>query len=214
MGSLPAAVYWRRRALVVALPLAAAAVAWFSLSGTDEPAKRRSAVAIGASADPAVSTSAPLLTPTVEEPPPSSPATVPVAPAGAGNPTEACADAELLVTPVPETSTVSRGQGMKLGIKIKNVSSRTCVRDLGADAQELYLLQGDTKVYSSDACDSRHGVSVRTLSPGEEQVFTLSWDGTSTAAGCAGRQPPPAGGYQLVGRLGEKTSDPVPVTLN
>lgn len=102
---------------------------------------------------------------------------------------------------------------MRLLLKIKNVSTRSCPRDLGADAQELYLLRSEIKIWSSDACDALRGTSVRTLSPNEEQVFTVVWNGTSTRDGCSGQPAPEAGEYQLFGRLGGKLSAPVALTL-
>jgi hypothetical protein len=99
-------------------------------------------------------------------------------------------------------------------LKVKNISARSCSRDLGADAQELYLLEGSTKVWSSDACDAPRGTLVRTLAPGSEQVFQRQWDGKATSGGCDARALPPAGQYQLVARLGDKTSAPVTFTIS
>ena len=217
VGSLPAAVYWRRRAIVLAVPLLAIASVWVSCSRADKTTKgtavastkRTASPSSGVPQSPAAVPSSPLaLSPTA-------PATTdPVPPAG-GNEGAivACLDSELLITPVAESETARRGQAMRLTIKIKNVSARTCPRDLGADAQELYLEQGGVKVYSSDACDPKTGNSVRSLSPGDVQAFYVSWDGTATAAGCSGRQAPAAGKYQLIGRLGAKLSEPVTITL-
>jgi hypothetical protein len=88
------------------------------------------------------------------------------------------------------------------------------MRDLGADAQELYLEDATkTKVWSSDACDPRHGNDVRTFGPGIETEFWNLWDGTATSGGCANRKPPPAGRYELVARLATKLSDPAPLEL-
>jgi hypothetical protein len=94
------------------------------------------------------------------------------------------------------------------------VSNRSCTRDLGADAQELYLHDSTkTKVWSSDACDPRHGNDVRTFGPGIETEFWNLWDGTVTSGGCANRKPPPVGKYELVARLATKLSDPAPLEL-
>ncbi len=62
-------------------------------------------------------------------------------------------------------------------IKLKNVSSRTCTRDIGADMQELRLVQGTTIVWSSDDCNANTGHDNTSFAPGKEMSFTLTLDG-------------------------------------
>jgi hypothetical protein len=218
VGSLPSAVYWRRRAIVFAVVLFGASIVWVSCSGPDTNGQAdKTHRTSGTQGSPAssLSPSFSVLAPTIEgSTTPGGNATSAAVPVGGGNDAPAvCADSELLITPAPETVTAPRGQPMRLTIKIKNISARACPRDLGADAQELYLMQNTTKVYSTDACDPRHGTQVRTMAPGSEQVFYVAWDGNATTNGCAGRVAPPAGKYDLIGRLGTKISDPVAITL-
>ncbi|HEV7897637.1 MAG TPA: hypothetical protein VGP31_07335 [Planosporangium sp.] len=117
------------------------------------------------------------------------------------------------VTAVTEAATVGQGAYVKFTLRIKNVSNRSCTRDVGADAQELYLQDARAKVWSSDACDALHGTDVRTFRPGIEAQFWQVWDGKATSAGCADRKAPPSGRYELIGRLATKLSDPVAVEL-
>jgi hypothetical protein len=128
-----------------------------------------------------------------------------------------CGDEDIQVTAAPEVANPRRGQAVQLTIRIKNISTRTCSRDLGATPQELYLQKNGatdgSKVYSSDACDPQSGNVAASLTPGEERAFTISWDGTVTSGGCNNRQIPAAGEYQLIGRLDKKYSDPVKLTL-
>ncbi len=214
VGSLPSAVYWRRRAVVLGGMLVVVLLLWGSCSGSDSSDKTSRVADVGNGG--ASKTSTALLTPTTGSPP-SAGSSATVAPSSSAPAVEGqsdtCADSELRLTPVAEPSTVPRGQAMQLVLKVKNISSRTCKRDLGADAQELYLVQGSTKVWSSDACDALHGTSVRQLSPNEEQAFTARWNGRSTGNGCADQPVPEAGEYQLIARLGAKTSAPVTLTL-
>jgi hypothetical protein len=131
------------------------------------------------------------------------------------NATGTCADAELSVTPEPEVTSARQGVPVRLMIKIKNVSARTCVRDLGAEMQEIYLQQGTTKQWSSDACIKRGapGSDVRTFPPSHEFSYWVIWDGKTTAQGCENQQWLAKGAYQIVGRLGTKVSDPVAFTV-
>jgi hypothetical protein len=109
---------------------------------------------------------------------------------------------------------VTRGGFVNFTLKIKNISTRTCTRDVGADAQELFLLDGSkAKMWSSDACDAQHGGDVRTFRPGIEAQFFVTWDGKATSSGCANRPFPTAGRYQLVGRLSGKLSEPTPLDV-
>jgi hypothetical protein len=85
---------------------------------------------------------------------------------------------------------------VKFFIRIKNVSARTCVRDVGAAMQELYLEQSGTKQWSSDACGHQGGnADVRSLQPNLELEYYQVWEGKSTACGlhrpAAGEGPAP-----------------------
>ena len=127
-----------------------------------------------------------------------------------------CADQEVSVTPVPAVTTAKRGAPVVIRLKIKNIGTRTCTRDLGAGAQELYLDQGARKYWSSDTCTSDRSSNPQQLRPGAEYEYTVTWNGRQTskrsAALAAGPAPPP-GTYELRGRLGTKVSEPVAMTI-
>jgi hypothetical protein len=231
VGSLPAAVYWRRRAIVLAVVLLVTVFVWISCataggSGGSKSAAAKKSVRPSTSASARQSTAA-VTSPSAGSTPslpaasgavgpsPSVPPATSESPAVAavGDPPSVCSDTEVQITPLPEQASVRSGTPMRLYIRIKNTSTRPCPRDLGADAQELYILQGNTKIYSSDACDAIRGTDVRTLAPGDEQEFRVPWDGLATSGGCNGRQALPAGKYLLIGRLGTKISDAVPLTI-
>ena len=127
-----------------------------------------------------------------------------------------CADQEVSVTPVPAATTARRGTPVVIRLKIKNIGTRTCTRDLGAGAQELYLDQGARKYWSSDTCSTDRSSNPQQLRPGAEYEYTVTWNGRQTskctAALAAGPAPPP-GTYELRGRLGTKVSEPVAMTI-
>jgi hypothetical protein len=127
-----------------------------------------------------------------------------------------CADQEVSVTPLPASATVKRGAPLVIRLKIKNISTRSCTRDLGAGAQELYLDQGARKYWSSDTCSTDRSVNQTRMAPGSEYEYTVTWNGRQTskcqAALPAGPAPPP-GQFELRGRLGTKVSDPVALTI-
>jgi len=127
-----------------------------------------------------------------------------------------CADQEVSVTPVPAATTARRGTPVVIRLKIKSIGTRTCTRDLGAGAQELYLDQGARKYWSSDTCSTDRSSNPQQLRPGAEYEYTVTWNGRQTskctAALAAGPAPPP-GTYELRGRLGTKVSEPVAMTI-
>ena len=127
-----------------------------------------------------------------------------------------CADAEMSVTPIPADTSVRRGTPVGIRLKIKNISTRTCNRNVGADAQELYLEQGAQKLWSSDPCSTAKGDDVRSFAPGAEREYQITWNGRQSnqcASGQASGQFVPAGQYELRGRLGTLISKPVVVTV-
>ncbi|HLL65896.1 MAG TPA: hypothetical protein VK453_09110 [Micromonosporaceae bacterium] len=217
VGPLPSAVYWRRRAVLLGAMLLIFSVLWVSISSVSRSAPSDSG-------DKRVTTSgssSAILTPSVDgtdgAPPSGVPAvqTGPVVPAPALPAVPTCTDEDIALTPVAEPNPARRGASVKLSLKIKNISARKCTRDLGAEAQELYIQLDATKVWSSDACNPQHDSSVQHLNADAEVPFFVNWGGKANNAGCdeAKRQPPAPGRYQLFGRLATKISEPVALTL-
>jgi hypothetical protein len=127
-----------------------------------------------------------------------------------------CADSEMSVTPLPASTTVKRGTPVVIGLKIKNVSTRTCSRDVGADPQEIYISQGARKYWSSDTCGTARGSDVRAFAPGAEREYSVTWNGHQSSkcqGGVAAGPVPIPGQYEVRGRLGTKVSDAVILTI-
>jgi hypothetical protein len=224
VGPLPPAVYWRRRAAVVGTLLLLMIALLYSCSTKSDVSQRNQVRGPSKrpSSSPSPSPSQPVFTPgggiaaqtgDGGESQPVSPSPSAQPPAPVSGP---CTDGEMTVTAVPAQGSVTRASFVRFYLRIKNISGRSCTRDVGADAQELYVQDvSKAKVWSSDACDPRHGNDVRTFNPGDQAEFFLDWDTKASNAGCdsAKRQPPPAGKYELVGRLATKLGDPAPLEL-
>jgi hypothetical protein len=129
---------------------------------------------------------------------------------------DTCADVEMSVTPIPAAASVKRGVPVNIRLKIKNIGTRTCSRDVGAGPQELYIDQGARKYWSSDTCSTAGGSDVVKFTPGMEREYNATWNGRQsskcTAGASAGPAPPP-GVYEIRGRLGSKISNPVSLTI-
>jgi hypothetical protein len=239
VGPLPPAVYWRRRAVVLGAVLLGVIVLFVSCSGEDKPDPKNTSAQstgtpapkdTGASPKPSLEDSAPpgvgpaypdpadLLS---QQPGEGDPLPPPATTGAAVNPPvagqgEGCADAEMSLTPVPSDTSPQRGATISIKLKIKNSGTRTCTRDLGASAQELYIAEGAQRIWSSDQCAAVKGNDIVTLGPGVEKVFEVNWNGkqSNQCTGAAASGPvPPTGAYQLFGRLDTIVSPPVVLTV-
>jgi hypothetical protein len=221
VGPLPPAVYWRRRAVVLGSVLAFVLLLTYSCSGRsgadnrDKQAKETTSSAPAGSPPSATATPGPsVLAPTGPEPSFTPPVYGSVESPGDGGAGSAsgtpCVDSEIAVSPTMEVQAVQQGTPVKFFIKIKNVSSRTCVRDVGSQMQELYVQQGGGKQWSSDLCENRgRTADVVAFPAGHERSYSLTWDGKANAQGCANQPWLAKGTYQLVARVGTKISDPI-----
>jgi hypothetical protein len=230
VGPLPAAVYWRRRLLVLSvLVLVILAIVYACTGGsqagdqaepgasdpaasaTTDPSATPTDDASGDPAEPATATT----TPSPTAPPTPSAFTLPVAAV-----TGPCTNSELELTASANPSNPTVGVGANFTLKIKNISSRTCVRDIGGAMQELILRQSDgVIVWSSDDCGANNDHFDEEFVPGHERTFTRRWDGYVTRDGtgqpaCGLAVKPNTGNYELVARLGDLLSAPAPVDVN
>ena len=210
VGPLPASVYWRRRVMVLAGALLGVLIVVYSCnaSGKTTPASAPSATP-AASAKPTSSPSPTAQAAVTQAAVVSPTATVAVLPA------EMCTDAEISVKAAPAKTTMAAGTEIVITLLIKNISNRTCKRDVGADQQELRVVLGAEKVWSSDDCDGPTGTDIREFPPNLERSYNAVWNGESSTkcSTTVKRTPtgpaPAPGEYQLIGRLGKDLSDPV-----
>ncbi|GGM39482.1 hypothetical protein ACFFX1_31075 [Dactylosporangium sucinum] len=219
VGPLPAGVYWRRRAIVGGVLLVVVLMLWTSCGGGADPGDKKTAAnasrtASGPASESASASAEPTIqVPTTGEATTSASPSPSSAPPAVTSTVPLCADADLSLVAAPEQPVQFRGAYLKFFLRIKNISNHDCVRDVGADFQELYLQVGAAKIWSSDKCDAPHGSELKTLKPGIEVEYSNTWNGKATNNGCENREVPPAGKYQLVGRLDTKISEPATVQL-
>lgn len=125
-----------------------------------------------------------------------------------------CADDAIAVSADTDASTYRVGEGAVLTLRITNVSTAPCLRDIGPRANELIIRSGGYHVWSSDDCSAGSKSKMATLQPGERFVSTITWDGVTSRKGCpdAGKVAR-AGRYDLTGRNGRVMSDPTPFSI-
>jgi len=212
VGPLPPAVYWRRRALVLAgalLVLFLIVRVWQAAAPAGEPAAESSPGA----------TTAPPSSPDTPTP---LPATVDDTPAASGNEPvpdpEFCTDQEILVTAEASETTFPVGDTVTFTIRISHNADRSCRRDVGGSLRDLYLVRGTgaERVWSSRDCANPTGHLVVELSSGVERTHHIDFVGRSTSecdgGNAAGPLLPP-GQYTLYASLGTARSEPVTITL-
>jgi len=213
VGPLPAGVYWRRRAIVGGVVLVAAILMWTSCGGSDPGRPTSMAGSAGPeTVDPATSYQVPTTGGAPTSSAPTSAAAPSTTPAGSTT-VPPCADADLSLVASADQQVQFRGAYLKFTLKVKNVTTHDCARDVGPDFQELYLQVAAVKVWSSDFCNAPKGKEMQVLKPNIEVTFTNNWDGKATNNGCESKAVPPAGKYELVARLDTKLSSPVQIQL-
>ena len=216
------AVYWRRRLMVL---LAAAAVVLLlvggvnALTGGSGDASPTAAQDSGAAKDAGKAGGKdagkdpkgdPGTTPTAGSSPTGGSASPsPTKPAnGAG--AAACTAKSLQVTATADASSYSKGATPKLGLLIRNVGKEDCSLDAGSAAVELLIVSGKDRIWSSDDCQKGGTSNVQVLKPGAELASSVQWPMQRSAAGCPADLPTPsAGTYQVTGRVGKFTSQPL-----
>lgn len=120
-----------------------------------------------------------------------------------------CGDAELALSAAAGSPDYPVGSAPKLIMTVRNVSGRSCVRDLGPGVRELIVTSGPAHTWSSDDCQPGGASLLVMLKPGAAQTFTESWTGRRSQPKCRGnRSVATAGTYRVQARLGSLRSDP------
>jgi len=220
VGDLPPAVYWRRRALVVGVLVVIVVGIVYAVTADPAPPTRPNLASTSSPTSTGTATGTATPTPTAFTLPVATSAGQPVS-TGTGALGPNCADNEILLTATSSVPEIQVGGPSEFTLTVKNISNRTCTRNIGSIPQELRLRTADAAiVWSSDDCatGSRYD-DFQEFTPDFEKSFTVYWDGyrsRDTSGGLACERPgdrPPGGAYQIVARLGTLFSTATPVTL-
>lgn len=179
VGPQPAAVYWKRRAIVL---IGLVAVIVIILLIVFRPG--------GTSPTPAT-TKTPTATNAAE------PDTV-----------AACTPEQVTLTAVTDKGGYDAGEQPMLSMTITNIGAAPCTINAGTDAQEYIIASGSEQYWSSRDCQTNPVAAEVTLDPGVPKSTTpFGWDRTRSATDtCASDRPAVAAGgasYHLTVKLGD-----------
>ena len=212
-GRQPPRVYWFRRILVLLVVLVLLlGLRWLLGGRSDGAPTAASSTGPTASSTPVAST--PAATPAAASTPAASPTSPSaVASSASARPTAsstpACTKGQIAVTASTDAASYPVGSTPHLRMRIQNVSTSTCTRDVGAAQNELIITSGTAHVWSSDDCNPGGAPQVVTMAPGQSYSVSVTWLGRLSQKGCPANQPMATKGtYRLTGINGTVTSAP------
>ncbi|CAB4330591.1 unannotated protein [freshwater metagenome] len=205
-GPEPEAVYWRRRiGVLVALLTVIIVIGKLVFSGAD-PTPIASSSAVPQLGEPSIAASIAANEPTSNPSNDSSdvqslePAVQATLQAGE------CSDNDVSVLVVADRESTNVGQGIHIEFTVKNTSGTGCTRDVGSGANEVYIMTGTTKVWSSDYCNPSTAKNPLRLASGQKWSVSIVWDGKVVGKQCAVGKKAQSGKYRVYGRNGELIS--------
>ena len=63
-----------------------------------------------------------------------------------------CSDADTSIRVVIDRETTAVGEGIHINMIVKNISAKTCKRDVGSGANEVTVISGPALIWSTDHC--------------------------------------------------------------
>ncbi|BDT84674.1 hypothetical protein [Nocardia cyriacigeorgica] len=216
-GPLPPEIYWRRRVFAIGvLVVALVLVIWLVVAvsrGGDSPGDTQAAANSSTETNKPAGQASTKKESAAESSQPSGSVTSSSArPVAAGQ----CSDQSLAVKVTVAQPTYRVGEQPVFGIVITNISADACTRDMGSGLQQVsvHTLDGQRRLWASTDCYPDGEPDVRTLQPGEQAAFTVTWTGATSQPECAGeRVQVPAGAYNVVAQLGAIRSAPEPFNI-
>ena len=197
-------VYWRRRLMFGLAALVTLFAIISSFTGGDNPDPAAATVAPSSEAIVTSPTpSMPAVSPTPEIIQPTAQPTVPAVADGE------CSDADTSVRVEVDRETTAIGEGVHINMIVKNISNKTCKRDVGSGANEVTVISGPALIWSTDHCNPNTDKELVELAPGQEWNVKVVWIGKQTAKGCKVRNMAEPGAYWAHGRNASLNSDGV-----
>jgi hypothetical protein len=179
-----------------------------SFAGGDEPVPVAASAAPTAEAVVAAPEGSPTPSVVIASPSPAviQPTAQPTVPAVAEG---ECSDADTSVRVEVDRETTAVGEGVHINMIVKNISAKTCKRDVGSGANEVTVISGPALIWSTDHCNPNTDKDLVELAPGQEWNVKVVWIGKQTATGCKVTNMADPGAYWAHGRNASINSDGV-----
>lgn len=174
VGPQPPGVYWRRRALLLAIvAVVVVAVVWACTgsAGTSPTGAGTQPVSPRPSATSSSS-----------------------APAGA---TDLCRRADLRVSATTDATAYPPGSTPRLSASLTNLGTATCRFNAAASARVWRILSGADEVWSTADCTTTHGTALATIGRGATIRWSMTWDRRRSGQGCTPGADAQPGTYRL-----------------
>ena len=120
-----------------------------------------------------------------------------------------CSDADTSVRVEVDRETTTVGEGVHINMVVKNISAKTCKRDVGSGANEVTVISGPALIWSTDHCNPNTDKDLVELAPGQEWSVKVVWIGKQTSTGCKVTNMADPGAYWAHGRNSSLNSDGV-----
>jgi len=206
-GPLPSGVYWRRRLVVLGVPLAVLALLVWLVAGRGSS---------GAQADPGTSTSPKATTAAHTSSDGGSSAVGSsdgARPSPSPTPSKSgavadCAVGALTVSVAPDAATYAPGVSPAFTVTITNIGTQACLVDAGDAHRAVVVSSGKDRVWASQDC-AKPATSSRVLllAAGSKDAQRVVWNRVRSAAGCPAKLPAPkVGSYKVAFSVGDVTA--------
>lgn len=214
VGDKPPNVYWRRRLVVILLLIVLIALVVWGIRAV-----------VGAVGEDVQAATPPPTTPATSAPPATATATgTQSASASESESEEAtqtespsasdCSAESLKVLATSSARSAAPGSAIKVGMTIENAGEENCVVDAGSGNLELVITSGNDQVWSSDDCQGPAENRPTEVEPGAKLSSEVNWNAVRSSEGCptdvSALKP---GTYQLRGKVGSITSEPLTIQL-
>lgn len=225
VGPKPQSVYWRRRAIFLTVLLLTVLLIGKTLFGgggsnssaaptgsnSASPSATASPSAINSSDSeptPTISAEKKTSTPTPDPTDAVDPITLqtPSPVVTKTQPAGSCTDSEVSVKVSMTKRVVNVGSESNLVMSVKNISNRTCKRDVGSGANEVSIISGPAHVWSTDDCSPGSESNYVELKPGQIWSVKVIWNGKLSAPNCQVLSTAKYGAYWAHARNGAEVS--------
>jgi hypothetical protein len=195
-GPLPAGVYWRRRFVVLGVPVLVLALLVWLVAGRGSSGAQASSS--GSTSSAHATTAAKSTKPSGSTKAHSSAGPTPsTTPTGAGVPD--CPASALTLSVAPGAAAYAAGVSPAFTVTITNAGTQTCLVDAGDAHRAVVVSSGKDRVWASQDCAKPATASrVLLLPPGAKDSQRVVWNRARSAAGCpANPAAAKAGSYKV-----------------